>query len=422
MGQTRPVRGSGRAARRSYTTWRMGTSRRRPDLVRSSRMTPRLRSMRSQLAARTSSWRIPVSSATVTMASRCAFWDFADAASSRASSSGSSQRTRPSGSFSSVMTGIFGSTSQVRWAVRRRLRSSASGRLMLAAGGGAAVLVLPPDGARREALLLVLGDLVGRDVPEPRARAEMGLQVPGHPLVLGVRALAGRRLEVSREGLLEDYVLVAHGRGGGAERRRDLGGVRERLLLGVEDRPGPCRLGAGRVPAVDFPLPPVLAEADDDQALGLHRRVPPGRLGRSASIAITCAARRPTVCLRVSHFLTVTTCTPTRSANFDCVRPSRLRRALTWVGVMGRMVARHYLGVNRVLPGPLPERGDRNDPLPRPQLAAGEPPGPEQLAHLRRFHLPQPRQPVDGEHLGVREIVGPGLGPPRGLQGGQAGL
>jgi hypothetical protein len=86
------------------------------------------------------------------------------------------------------------------------------------------------------------------------------------------------------------------------------------------------------------------------------------------------------------------------------------------------MVARHYLGVNRVLPGPLPERGDRNDPLPRPQLAAGEPPGPEQLAHLRRFHLPQPRQPVDGEHLGVREIVGPGLGPQRSLQGGHADL
>src|SRR5205809_1407854 len=66
---------------------------------------PRLRSTRSQVRPSSSPFRRPVSRAMVTILVSSGFLDWAHAASSRISSSGSSQRIRPWGSFSRRILG-----------------------------------------------------------------------------------------------------------------------------------------------------------------------------------------------------------------------------------------------------------------------------------------------------------------------------
>ena len=128
------------------TSGRIGTSRRLWPFVTSSRRTPREKSTRSHVIPRFSPLRIPVSLATVTMACRSLFSDAAHSIISRASWSRSSQRTRPSGSRSSLMTGALRITSHSISASRKRCRKSASGRLMLALPSG---LALPCSSLRR---------------------------------------------------------------------------------------------------------------------------------------------------------------------------------------------------------------------------------------------------------------------------------
>jgi hypothetical protein len=87
-------------------------------------------STRSQVSPSSSPFRSPVSRATFTTATSCLVRLARHALNSRASSSGSNQRTRPCGSGSSLIRGTAGSASHSSWASWSRWRSAAKGRLM----------------------------------------------------------------------------------------------------------------------------------------------------------------------------------------------------------------------------------------------------------------------------------------------------
>src|SRR5262245_52012212 len=90
--KTRPLTFPARLTKARYESAFDGTSQRRPDFVKSSRRTPRLRSIRSQDSPRSSARRSPVLSARATAADRSLFLDFPHAPNSLAISSSMSHQ------------------------------------------------------------------------------------------------------------------------------------------------------------------------------------------------------------------------------------------------------------------------------------------------------------------------------------------